>query len=505
MNREETCGDRWWFVISLAAAFATIWIATACEKEEVTAPCLSCEVGAFEGRVLAGGLGVPAVVGARVARGSNRGAVLFLTTADSTGHYRLAVPSGSYWLEVNVQGGLGAYSIPGTGDTLIVTNRVRTVDIRCASVTARVRAPMSMEGRVVSARLARSRSYESTRDTVRNGQLEFRFPPERVATSTLVFETGSGSELWYPGTTDRDSAEVVTLPTDRPLVLDLSMERWGSFSGTLAECPSSSHKVEAYGATDSVRIGATRVSGNGDFQLDVLSARPIKLRVESEEIERWLGGDSFGSAHVFDLHPGEVVGDLAVGGGTLRCLLQGPGHQLFPQARLSLCDEAGRIQRQSYSHSDAITLCNLRPGSYRLYVTGIGAETDWGSQWYDGATSLAQATPIDVREGEVSTATFLLRPGGALEGCLRTNDDTPLDYGAVSITDVDRAGAATYWIQRRDEGKFRFEGLGDGRYLLWTPTASGAWWYPGTATSDSARTIEMVEHGTATGIEWRLP
>src|SRR5512140_678839 len=117
----------------LAALFAG-FLAPSCHTESTLAPKPDYQVGVFEGQVLAGGIGTEADVGARAASGLHRGEILFVTHSDSTGHYRLAVPAGTYWLELNPGSGHGSFSFPGIGDTLAVTDHVRTVDIRCARV-----------------------------------------------------------------------------------------------------------------------------------------------------------------------------------------------------------------------------------------------------------------------------------------------------------------------------------------------------------------------------------
>lgn len=476
-----------------------------CGDDEPTAPCPTYEVGAFEGRVLAGGVGIQATVGARAAERSHRGEILFLTRSDSTGHYRLAVPSGSYWLEVNPShSGVGAGMFPGLGDTLTITNHVRQADLRCASVRFRVHTPPGMEGREMAANLELPWRTDEANAVVHDGQLEYLFPLLQAASGR--FSVGTWPvRYWLPGTYDRDSARIVAFPVDQPLVVAAALDRWAALSGTFRG-PSQDHaSVEAYAAVDSARVGATSTTADGSFVLDVLSARPVKIRVEMDDAEQWIGGESFATAQVFDLQPGEAVRDLTVGAGGVRCTLEGPGNLINQRAVVVLRDESGRNHGALFSSDSPVSVRNLRPGRYYLYVSGIPAEQTWGSQWYDGATSLAHATPIDVLAGEITPVTVHLFPGGSLDGRLLLADGTPVSYGPVTIIDADGASSSIYWIQHRDVGAFRFRGLGDGGYRLAAQTEEGNWWFPGTANPDSARVVEVIDHAAVTGIEWRLP
>jgi hypothetical protein len=485
------------------AAVVMLLAAGSCADEEATAPCPVYDVAAFEGRVLAGGIGIEAEVGARAAVGPTSYDISFVTRSDSTGHYRLPVAAGSYWLQVDPD----PYTRSGPGDTLTVQTGIRSVDILCARVELRVEVPSAMEGRELQAVLKCPGTLSSFASaTVRDGRLEYVFQPVQADEGKIAFtpERSWPSRYWYPGTADSDSAQSITFRKDQPTVIDARLDRWAEITGSLDGPGLEYSLVEAYTAADSIRVASVRTT-DGSFVLDVFSAGPVKVRVESSDVEQWIGGNTFASAQVFELHPGDVVRDVTVTAGGIRCTLEGPRNLIYQLASLTLRDESGRNCGPTFGSYSPITVGNLRAGRYRMYVSGIGGGQGWGSQWYDGATSLAQATPIDVREGELTAVMVHLSPGGVIEGRLLQADGTPVEYGPVTITDADGAASTWYWIQYRDLGVFRFDGVGDGRYRLAAELEGGTWWFPGTANPDSAGIVEMMDHATVSGIEWRLP
>jgi hypothetical protein len=157
--------------------------------------------------------------------------------------------------------------------------------------------------------------------------------------------------------------------------------------------------------------------------------------------------------------------------------------------------------------NNPIAICNLRPGSYTLFVYGYcdyDGET-WASQWYDGADSLAAATWIDLAEGQLAPITVRLVTGASIEGRVLTAEGQET-YSSVKVFDargVPLCGNSGYSY---GYGPFSFRGLNNGDYKLAARVSQEfEWWYPGTVDPDSASVIEIRDRQSITGIEWRLP
>jgi hypothetical protein len=447
------------------------------------------------------------VVGARAATGPQRGRSLFVSESDSSGNYTVAVPSGSYWLEVNQMVGLGGLTVPGFGDTFTVANQIRQVDIECGSIRVFAHAPGAMEGRELTATLKLPRSTLQSTAEVRGGELTFSFSLLQAPKFSLGFGFGPPLRLaatyWLDGTYDPDSAKIFSLPVDHEVLLDVSLEGWASLSGVIESgCPGAA-TVDAVAAADSTIVGSA-VTDTGDFLLDVLSARPIKIRATIDGVERWFGGASFETAEVFDLQPGSIVTGLRLRGGGIRCELEGPGYVLAHSGMAVLIGKEGRSYARFYG-TGLIEFCNLAAGSYLLYLSSINDDQAWGSQWFDGATSLGSATPIDVVDGTIRSVTAHLGPGATVTGRILDETGEPFGYGLVVLVDADRVRAAPYWVQPRDLGSFTFYGVGDGSYFAAVVLNDEYWWFPGTSDPSAAQSIPVLDHADVGGIDWRLP
>ena len=277
---------------------------------------------------------------------------------------------------------------------------------------------------------------------------------------------------------------------------------WAVISGTLSGPTNGSTFVQAF-ASDSACVGDARAGEDGSFALDVFSARPVKLYAGDFYVGRWYGGDSFETALVVDPLPGAVTDGIEIAFGGVRCVLTGPEGIFDPKACAVLRDESGRDFTIHYWRPSPLVFCNLRPARYRLYVYGIDDDQPWGSQWYDGASRYADATPIEVVAGRMTELTVRLLPGAALEGRISYAGGGPLANSAIVLSDADGALSSRLWSEK--DGSFRYQGLGDGRYRLAASVSGGSWWYPGTFCPDSAAEIEVIDHQDVTGIEWSAP
>jgi hypothetical protein len=187
------------------------------------------------------------------------------------------------------------------------------------------------------------------------------------------------------------------------------------------------------------------------------------------------------------------------------CRLEGPGSLSQHHASVEIRDETGRVFRPDVYGKNPIPICNLRPGRYRLFVYGYCNYDGepWASQWYDGADSLAAATPIDLPSGRLVPIAVQLEPGGSIRGRVLDADGQPFSGPVAVFVRNGTRLCDDSW--RYYPGSFFFPGLGNGDYLVATRSGESIWWFPGTSDRDSARVIAIRGHAQVEGIEWRLP
>ena len=466
-------------------------------------------MGAIEGYVRAGGDPVEVTVGAR--QTVDPGMVPFKTRSNPTGWYRLELPVGAYRIEIDpVDYGY----ISSRRDTIHVGSGTRRLDLLRGKLTLELTAPPDLEGRTFRCSLdpvnRPSGPYRSVYAsvTVQSGRATLTFAPVEALRYKIFLDLGRVG-VWLPGTYDPAAADVVVVPVDRPVAYRAALDRWASVSGSIRgswqSTYGSSPFVAAYGL-DSTFVNLAVTGTDGDFTLEIPVAVPVKLQVEIDGIEQWIGGDTFETATRFDLQPGDHLADVSVIESGILCRLQGPGVVSERQSAFLLRHESGRTYRFQAYNRNPVPICNLRPGRYSLFVYGYcdydGAP--WASQWYDGADSLAAATSIDLPEGQLVPITVHLAPGGAIEGRLLTAEGEGVPTAWVALFDPNGAPLCDGW-HYINEGSFAMTGLGNADYYIAADIAGSPWWYPGTREFDSAQVIHIRDHATVTGIEWKLP
>jgi hypothetical protein len=149
----------------------------------------------------------------------------------------------------------------------------------------------------------------------------------------------------------------------------------------------------------------------------------------------------------------------------------------------------------------------LRPGRYYLRARGdCWFDETWAAQWYDGADSFADATPIEItNEGELVRITMHLVEGGRITGRLLTADGQPATRRDVVLHD-EAAEPLCSKQTERETGDISFVGLANGDYYLATHLGDGVyWWYDGTDDPDSAQAISIRDYSLVSGVDWTLP
>jgi hypothetical protein len=466
------------------------------------------EVGAVEGYVLAGGEGRSITVGARPREGERRGAVIASTLSDSTGWFRLELPTGLYRLETNPVSGM--YSTGDVRDTITITPHVQHYDLLRGQLQVRIRMPGELNGESFKLSIRSPHTYDSDSQTlqVQDGLLDFHFPVLYPQSYTLELEpAGSTQGLYLPGTYDPDEAETVEIGAEEPVIIETSFEQSyasisGSITGSWQQASVDRPEVNAYSA-DSIRIARAWCEDDGTFTLPLFIAEPVRLLTECQGLEQWVGGATYEEAQVFSLGPGDRITGVSVVESGLNVWLEGPGTLTYHRASIRLIDAAGHTFEPNNYSDNPITICNLPPGEYRLLVYGYCKGEPWANQWYDGAESASAATPITLAPGELRTVTIHLVEGGRIQGRVLDSDGQPRDDYDLRLCDADGETLCEQW-QSRTRGEFSYSGLANGDYYLAVRTTWGGetCWYPGMREFEYATPIRIRDYGTVTGIEW---
>jgi hypothetical protein len=492
-------------LVMLVTAALVAVASVSCDDSAFLEPfCAPGRIGTVQGFVRSGGEPLAARVGLR--RFDFPGDMVAQSNTDSTGWYQLEVPVGYYQLEFDA--GHDGW-IPVDRESLGVTASTRRMDILRGQLQVRIQVPASFEGEEFSCR-AYPRSNQgrgdSRRALVQNGTLRVTFPALLPATYSTALNHSGGSNWWLPGSFDDARAASVLVPADHPVLQLASLDDPSSITGIVRgswqAAAGSEPRIEAF-VSEGIRGAEGSTDATGSFRLELLTSDPVRLRVSIGDRDRWWGGTSYATATVFQPVPETPVDAGVQEESGIRLRLTGPDYLSERRARIQLRDTQGNtIEADSYS-SNPVTLCNLVPGRYFLFAYGY-CDYDgepWASQWYDGADSLGAATPIDLAAGELRSLTMALQPPGSIQG--RVIADNPSSSFSVRA-EIRGGGPDCFNINSDRNGRFSIVGLGDGAYYLAAEGYRNTVWYPGTAARESALAVEVRDHATVTGIEWRF-
>ncbi len=490
-----------------AALLAALVLLPSCTAVGPTCPAYG--VGAVTGHVREAGAGIPARVSARAVDGPPALRTVAETRADSTGWYRLELPTGSYRLEVAPPSGPGLF-LSGREDTITVGQRVHRRDLERGRLLVRIAMPEALEGWRATLRLDGA-AFLALADTVTGGRLDFDvhlLPPGRYL-ADLSCGNGPRRVTLSPEASPAGDDSLTVHPDEGArLTADLAgsyASLSGSVTGSWQQAGGPRPRAVAIGE-DRRAVSSADCGDDGAFALHMLELEPVRLRIDIGLVERWIGGDAFETARVFDLGPGDEVGPVAVVESGIEVVLRGPGDLLYHDADVTVRSETGaEIVVRGHGSFDPIPVCNLPPGRHYLHVDGGCRGQAWAPRWYGGDGSPAQAAPIELAPGELRTVVVDLFEGGRIAGRVLTADGELA--GSVRLTlhlaeDVEFCAYPVY----TENGRFDFGGLLDGRYYL--AVAGGhqcTWWYPGTWLFAEAVPIEIADLGSVTGLVWRLP
>ena len=484
-----------------------------CDNETPTM-CPTTGVGVLEGYLLVLDQGVSAKIAARALEGPSPGRLTHITASDSTGWYRLELPAGLYRLEVDPYGPLSGYS--DLYDTIRVLPRVFRFDIKRGRAEVRIGMPDDEEGKRFYLRIA-GEDHNSISESamVQEGLLVFDYPMLVPGAYTMRLQGGNLTDQYYlPGYRNHQDADFLEVGLTEAATYEASFgDSYASISGSISGSWQKTGEiwnpsVEVV-TPDSMRIGYKGVSSDGDFTCGFLLPQTVILSSEYRGVIQWMGGDTFKTARVFDLQPGDRITGVTVVESGIQIRLDGPGDLVYHRPSLTIRDESGRNYNPYSNSNNPFSVCNLRAGRYYVQVEGYCEDKIWARQWYGGVESLEGAIPIDLAEGELRQIVMELELGGSIEGNLFRADGSRPYYIEFGLFDAGGEPQCTAWWQqwrRFDEGFFRFQGLENGdHYRGVKTTGDEMWWYPGTREFTEAIPVVIVNHEAVTDVNWVLP
>ena len=471
------------------------------------------EVGAVEGYVFAAGQGVVMDVEARQLNeewgGWTTGSTQADTRSDSTGWYRLALPTGRYRLDVSEQE--WHVNVDSKPDTVQIGPYVLRHDVKRGLARIRLLLPQEWEGSSCRLRLENGSYFDGdVRADVVPGWTEFVLPAMEPGSFTIRLITPYTYDgIYLPGTLDAAQADVLVVGTDTVAAYDQEFSETyvtisGRVTGSCLVEPSRTVFVQAF-AGGAQEVAADYCDDAGNYQLILPVPLEVRLKFSCGSSEQWLGGDTYETATRFALQAGDRVTGIDLVESGIEIWLAGPGMVVNRTVQVWICDEAGNVLASQLTSSNPVLIGMLRPGRVLVQVDGVCNHQTWASQWFDGAASLSGATPIDLAAGERRRLDVMLADGGRITG--RVLEADGLDHGSYFVDLCgDRGDPWCSSSQYSGDGSFVYTGLADGEYYMRAKLNGGdLWWYPGTYEFATAVAIGIIDHDDVTGVTWTLP
>ncbi|MEN8007285.1 MAG: hypothetical protein ABFS42_09745 [Candidatus Krumholzibacteriota bacterium] len=495
-----------------AGLLLTLLLLGSCDNETPTM-CPTDGVGILEGYLKVAGQGVSATIGARALEGPDPGSIFRRTVSDSTGWYRLELPTGLYQLEINP--GLFGRTSREPYDTIRVLPRVFRFDIERGRAEVRIQFPEDQDGVRFHFQLWRETYLIMNQsDRVEGGQLVFEYPILEPGAYTMELSGGDLIDGYYlPGFTESSDADIIEVDIASTSVYEADFSDSyasisGSVTGSWQESGVSGRPIVEAVSTGLRWSGYTRCAIEGTFTMGFLVPQAVILRSENSGVSQWIGGETSDTARVFDLQPGDRIAGVEVIESGIKVLLDGPGDLVSHHPEITVRSASGEEFHPRGFGNNPFAVTNLRPGRYFLFVDGYCGDEIWAHQWYGGSETFAGATPIDLAEGELGRIVMTLERGGRIEGNLLRSDGTrPLTI-RFGLFDPTGEPACSGWGQWRefDEGRFEFQGLADGDHYLGVQTwGDDIWWYPGTGEFTEAVPLTIENHADLADVDWVLP
>ncbi|MCR1782128.1 carboxypeptidase regulatory-like domain-containing protein [Nocardioides carbamazepini] len=171
-----------------------------------------------------------------------------------------------------------------------------------------------------------------------------------------------------------------------------------------------------------------------------------------------------------------VDATLTLAYGAISGVVTGADDEPLADVWVSAEDGSGSWYSTITAEDGSYRLARLTPDAYRV-LFDTGADDFHGPEYYDGAATADQATPVTVTLGDTTTADADLPVvGGALTGTVRGAEGSPLDHVRATLYrhDGDPGGwYAVAWTSTTSDGGYRFRRQPAGTYRIGFETDDG--------------------------------
>jgi hypothetical protein len=450
---------------------------------------------------------------------------------DTTGYFQMIVPPGKGYLYLSVDKSVRTYystrglsTDEALADTLDVVSGIVQADFKLGRAQVDVELPRLLAG--VRARYAlrsdvdihQNSRYITPRDGV--ASLQYRMlPPETFDVEVDLDVVDYKVLLSYmPGQENRALLNIepglkdqVTVTIPSPSILK------GRVSGSWQILGGSPPRISLFFGDEQYDSVYFDTEEDGTFTFFDYQKRPIRVLVYSGLIDHWVGGNNRESATVFDMSNGQDLSFEYVENGFRYDLIY-PGDTSSIHAIPRLFDEQGTILYQASRWSWGAgclsrRFSNLDPGRYYLWLEPCSDSAQWLPQFYDGATSLTDATPIVVGDGgSVTYISIPLIDGGIISGVLTDETGTPFPEDSLEFylytddPDFSTVWNIDTWHYDEASGFYEVYRLEDGDYNIGVSVNDGSiGWYPDGQVVMDATLITIIDHVVIEDADWQIP
>lgn len=206
---------------------------------------------------------------------------------------------------------------------------------------------------------------------------------------------------------------------------------------------------------------------------------------------------------------GSTPAAFAAGTGTIEGTVTTPAGVSPDVVSVSVISESGTFsQMASVAVDGSYRVTDLPTGGWILYFHGGAA--DLVSEYYDGAYTRTDATPVVVAADASATADVTLERGGVVEGTVRDDAGRPVADALVSASRSDWSEGGAYDVTDA-QGHYHLGGLRTGGYrigaspALGTPSPYVQGWVGGGTSWSTASVIQVQAGATLTGQDATMP
>jgi hypothetical protein len=340
---------------------------------------------------------------------------------------------------------------------------------------------------------------------------------------TLDFHGPWGSsylEEWWNDQPTRDSSTPVAVGAKSSVAgIDAVLTIGASITGHVSDADSPGTPIPNFqlSAVDhnNVTVGWGSTDGSGNYSITPIPAGTFTVQAlspfQSKYVGQWWNNQpTFSTAEFFSVGPAEAVGGkdfVLATGASISGTVHGRGEPNVSLANATVYAFGPDPQQDFEANTDSdgrYSIVGLTPGSYRIQFTSFYAD-NYGPAWWDGASSLAEATVVTVSgEQSVTGVDAVLEVGATISGTLRQGGPAGVELPTTEIDVINADGSTAVGGFSEPDGTFAISNLAEGSYTLhFSPydSVDAEQWWDGAADLASATYFSLSTGQTRTGLD----